>query len=228
MVTHVELLGNFHLFICSAELCLFVLLLSRIRAKVSPNRLNPSTCSLQRWAETMHFISSSVIFSIWPNYRLMPDIQLATHIVRVNPFLFWFSLRCIRTIWTQSSQCGDGNRNWTQVQNAFHFRLNPFAIQQMCAITICTNASMHHILNKMHQMALNCYSNNSVVAYTLASCCAGIRGNMHRKHKITIDSEAICNAPTQSFSLSNTHTYTNTKPDMHTNCNSKLSWKCFS
>lgn len=213
MVTHVELLGNFHLFICSAELCLFVLLLSRIRAKVSPNRLNPSTCSLQRWAETMHFISSSVIFSIWPNYRLMPDIQLATHIVWVNPFLFWFSLRCIRTIWTQSSQCGDDNRNWTQVQNAFHFRLNPFAIQQMCAITICTNASMHHILNKMHQMALNCYSNNSVVAYTLVSRCATLRVALAFV-ETCIESTKLQSIPKQyvthqlSLSLSQTHTQT--------------------
>lgn len=44
------------------------------------------------------FISSRVIFSIWPNYRLMPDIQLATRIVWLNPFLFCSAHQCIGTI----------------------------------------------------------------------------------------------------------------------------------
>lgn len=131
-VTHVELLENF---ICSFELCLCCTAQFEQIFHKSARRTTVEHALTRPWSGG-DFISSRIIFSIWPNYRLMPDIQLATRIVWLNPFLFWSSLQCIGTICV-AVQCGDRNR--TKLANTFHFRLNPFAIQQMCAITICAS-----------------------------------------------------------------------------------------
>lgn len=126
--------------------------------------------------ETMYFISLYVIFSIWPNYRLMPDIQLATSFELIR---FSFAFHCEASV-----QYGCNRPNVATTIGIEHkFKMHFIFVSIHSPFSKCVPSQfvqmhldaivMHHILNKMHQMALNCYSNNSIVAYTLV--CVGIR-----------------------------------------------------